>query len=75
MISNKTLKAYNFETLFNYFEYIIESKINSQHKQVENLIKDLSKEQKKTFLSYYNDPQFKDRKDTAYCVQIAVNQI
>ena len=52
MISNKTLKEYEFKTIENYFDYIIDSQINGNHSQVKNLFKKLSNEQKRLFFNY-----------------------
>ena len=55
MIHEKQLKEYNFADLSQYFDHIIESKINGQLSQVTSLFKKLNKEQKKEFLSYLAD--------------------
>lgn len=52
MVSKKLIKSYDFETIENYFDYILESEINGQRSQVESLIKSLSKQQKKECLSH-----------------------
>ena len=46
MISKKTLKEYEYKSIEDYFNYIIDSKINGNYSQVKSLIKDLSKDQK-----------------------------
>lgn len=51
----KLLRDLNFTSMDQYFEYIIESKINGNHSQVEKLFKQLKKEQRKEFLSYLAD--------------------
>lgn len=53
MVSKKELNQYEFIHLDNYFEYIIESQINGQKMQVSELIKKLSKNQKKLALNYF----------------------
>ena len=53
MVSKKDLKEYEFKNIEFYFEYIIESIINGQNKQVHDLIKKLSIEQKKNALTYF----------------------
>lgn len=55
MISKEIIKAYEFKTIEDYFEYIVESIINGQRTQAQNLIKELSKKQKKDAYAYYND--------------------
>jgi hypothetical protein len=55
MISKATIKAYEFETIKDYFIYILESEINGQRSQVHNLIDELSKQQKKDCLSLLNE--------------------
>lgn len=55
MVSKKTLIAYEFETIQDYFEYIIQSKTVGQPQQVKTLILKLSKDQKKEFLIWIND--------------------
>ncbi len=50
MVSQKDIKDLDFNTIEEYFDYIVESKINGNHSQVERLITALSKQQKKDFL-------------------------
>ncbi len=45
MISNKELKQYEFSTIEDYYNYIIESEINGNHSQCRELVNKLSKEQ------------------------------
>jgi len=52
MISKKTLKDYEFKTIEEYFDYIIDSQINGNHNQVKELFKKLDNSQKKTFFNY-----------------------
>jgi len=54
MISKKTLKNYEFKTIEDYFNYIVDSQLNGNHSQVKKLFKRLSNEQKKTFFNYLN---------------------
>jgi hypothetical protein len=68
MVSNKTLKEYEFNQIENYFEYIVESKVNGQPQQVESLVKELSKKQKLQFLRYTE--QFDNDDDLKYCKNI-----
>lgn len=39
-------------SLEEYFEYIVESRVNGQHKQARELFRDLSDEQKSEFFAY-----------------------
>ena len=41
MVDSLTLQSLSMETIEEYFEYILESKINGQHKQAIYLFKDL----------------------------------
>jgi len=52
MISKKTLKDYEFKSIEDYFNYIIDSQINGNHSQVKDLFKKLSHSQKKLFFNY-----------------------
>lgn len=52
MISKKTLKEYEFKSIFDYFDYIVESKINGNYAQVKELIKSLSSKQWIGFCEY-----------------------
>lgn len=50
MVSQKLIKEYDFETIEDYYQYIVDSYINGQSAQVTKLIKMLSKRQKIEFL-------------------------
>ena len=52
MITPKDLKAYQFDCIGNYFDYIVESRINGNSTQVVDLIKAMSIKQKKDFIKY-----------------------
>ncbi len=52
MISKKLLKDYEFKSIEDYYNYIIDSQINGNNSQVRDLFKNLSNEQKKTFFNY-----------------------
>jgi hypothetical protein len=41
MVSAKKIKELDCDTLYDYFDYIVESKTNRQHKQAQELYKDL----------------------------------
>lgn len=52
MIGKKTLKDYEFKTIEDYFNYIVDSQLNGNHLQVKELFKKLNDKQKKTFFNY-----------------------
>jgi len=52
MISQKTLKQYDFQSIEDYYNYIIDSKINGNRKQVKDLYRSLSSKQKTEFIEY-----------------------
>jgi len=57
MVSKKLIKSYDFDTIEDYFQYIIDSKINGQKSQAKELYNNLSTRQKdafnRWFLVYY----------------------
>lgn len=52
MIGKRALKVYGWTQIEQYFDYIVESKINGNHQQVRDLVKDLSKSQKRLLCNY-----------------------
>lgn len=58
MVSKKGIKEYGFQTIDQYYEYVIQSKINGQVSQAINLIEKMSKEQKRSFLIFLNGNDF-----------------
>lgn len=52
MISNKTLKEYDFNSIYQYYEMILESLINGNINQVKEQAKKLNKAQKIEFINY-----------------------
>jgi hypothetical protein len=52
MISKNDLRELEFTSIESYFEYIVDSEVNGQFKQVDSLIKELSRNQKKDALDY-----------------------
>lgn len=70
MISNKTLKNYNFENLNQYFNYILDSHTNGQIKQMESLICELSKNQKIEFLQFLQE--YGQKKDIIYITNAVI---
>lgn len=73
MVSKTYLRAYNFQTIEDYFDYILLSKINGQQKQVQNLIDKMSKDQKKACLEWFKE-QTKTT-DVKYCKQELIKSI
>jgi hypothetical protein len=63
MISKEDLKNLEFETMQEYYTYILDSKINGQFKQTRELIKDLNNIQYTEFLKFLddNEPHNKDK--------------
>lgn len=59
MIGKTTLKKFEFETIQDYFSYIVDSEINGNYEQVKELFKKLSDEQKKDFFNYLKDNEIK----------------
>ena len=66
MVHKKDLKDYNFDSIEVYFNYILESKINGQYSQVQKLINELSKNQKKQFINYL---EFENTEHARFCKQ------
>tara|TARA_R110000772_G_scaffold268686_3_gene397525 strand:+ start:8172 stop:8396 length:225 start_codon:yes stop_codon:yes gene_type:complete len=54
MVSKTTLKEYEFESMEQYFDYIVESEFNGQRSQVKDLIKSMSTKQKKDAYKFLN---------------------
>ena len=52
MISKKDLKDYEFYSIEEYYDYLVDSKINGKFTQVKELIHDLSPTQKKDAIDY-----------------------
>jgi hypothetical protein len=53
MITEKEIQDYGFEDINDYFDYIVDSRMNGQHKQARNLYNALSDGQKETLFYYY----------------------
>lgn len=53
MVSKKLIKSYDFDTIEDYFNYIIDSKINGQRAQAVELYTALSQAQKDSFTRWY----------------------
>jgi len=52
MIGKNTLKNYEFKSIEDYFNYIVDSQINGNSQQVRDLFKKLSSTQKVLFFRY-----------------------
>lgn len=52
MITKENLKIYQFDTIIDYYDYIIESHVNGQFAQVKNLFNAMSPKQKQEFILY-----------------------
>jgi hypothetical protein len=59
MIGKATLKEYGFNTLEDYCNYIVDSQINGQHRQVKELFNKLSEDQKRFFIGWLKDNEIK----------------
>jgi hypothetical protein len=53
MVTIKKIKDLDFNTIQDYFEYIADSIVNGQRSQAKELIKDLSKQQRRAALNYF----------------------
>lgn len=59
MIGKNTLKKFEYKTIEEYFNYIVESQINGNHSQVRELFKRLDKTQKEDFFNYLKSNELK----------------
>ena len=55
MVSNKEIKGLDFDSIEQYYEYLLESVTNGQRTQARKLVEKLSTEQKKDALSYLSE--------------------
>jgi len=55
MITKQDIKDYDFATLDQYFDYVLDSEINGNRNQVRVLISDMSVKQKKDCASYLQE--------------------
>lgn len=63
MVTQNKIKGLEFETLEDYFDYIIESKTNGQRTQARELFNELSNTQKKEFFNYVDTAYYYDQHD------------
>ena len=54
-VSKEDLNDYEFQNMEDYFNYVVDSRTNGQHNQARQLIKRMSRNQKKDFISYLYD--------------------
>ena len=52
MISKKDLRDYEFETIEDYYDYVVVSRINGNFSQTKDLVKDMSNKQYNAFIKY-----------------------
>lgn len=63
MISKKYIKDLGFNELNDVYNYIVESKINGNYSQTKELLKKLSKDQRKDFITYLENTTDQKTKD------------
>lgn len=73
MVSQNKIKGLDFETIEDYYNYVIESKINGQHKQCNDLIIEMSKQQKIDFIRHAN--QFTETEDILWCINETLKEM
>lgn len=66
MITKKDLKYHDLEDIYQYFDCIIDFKINGQYSQVEKLIKELSRSQKVELCQYLRDLEQSEHNNYVY---------
>ena len=64
MVSKKLIKGYEFSDLYEYFDYIVTSRVNGQIKQAKDLYKKLSKVQKADFWNWFDSSYYYDAQDS-----------
>jgi hypothetical protein len=63
MVSKKTILGYEFSDIYEYFQYVVDSRINGQIKQAKDLYKKLSKVQKTEFWEWFDVTYYYDAMD------------
>lgn len=63
MVSKKTILGYEFSDIYEYYQYIVDSRVNGQIKQAKDLYKKLSKAQKTDFWAWFDSSYFYDAQD------------
>ena len=55
MINDTILKSYDFNSMIELYDYIIESRFNGQFGQVKTLVRNLSYDQYEDFITYLHE--------------------
>ena len=61
MISKNTLKEYNYTSIYDYFNYLLDTYKNGNYRMAKNQFKALSKEQREDFINFLTDSNFKKK--------------
>jgi hypothetical protein len=64
MVSKKTILGYEFSDIYEYFQYVVDSRVNGQIKQAKDLYKKLSKAQKTDFWAWFDSSYYYDAHDS-----------
>ena len=75
MISQKDIKELDFNTIEEYFEYILDSRANGQRKQAQELYKKLSTRQKNDFENWFDVYTYYDRADEDETTSESINDM
>lgn len=75
MVTKKKLKAYEFTTIEQYYEYIYLSVLNGQRKQAINLIEDMNKVQMKDCLRHFINEYTKKNDKANYCIDLIIDAL
>jgi hypothetical protein len=63
MVSKKTILGYEFSDIYEYFDYIVTSRVNGQIKQAKDLYNKLSKVQQSDFWTWFDEAYYYDAMD------------
>jgi hypothetical protein len=63
MVSKKELNDYEFADITEYYDYILESRQNGQHKQAKELFAVFSDKQREDFFNYVENTYYYDAMD------------
>ena len=75
MVSKATIKGLDFNTIQEYFEYILDSRTNGQRKQAQELYKKLSTRQKNDFENWFDVYTYYDRADEGETTSESINDM
>lgn len=64
MVSKTTLESYEMKTIEEYFEYIIGSRANGQHKQAQQLYRLLTEGQREDFFDWVEETYHYEAQDS-----------